>query len=690
MSRLARVLLTAALLSSFATAAVAAVKYPPGPPYRSCPDSVTIFQVQRHDTLANPCMPALDDTVWGVGGIVTAKRPRSTARLYIENSNAADYNAIQIYVTDQAYNGQFALGDSVVAYALVKEYQGETQLDGSVGVSKIVRKVSSGNPLPPFRMHTTTDLRYTPATGSGSAYATAITSEGALVKVNGPLKVARVETVNLSGNGLFAGTNWLLVNGDGSAPGDSILIDGYTLTPTNINNPPLGYTVDWVQGIVGRATNDGIDCWMIRLRGPDDQSVQAPPNLSEAYPIADNKVRVIFDNNLDITTAENEANYALGSALSGSTVDLAELVGGAGAVVDLTITDVQPRLTLETIQTENIGSAACPGCLSGQQSKTFILGVMTPAELQAPNADSLAAIPCLDKSQFAGGGFAQGERVSVRGVFVQSYGSLYYLEGAAGGLRNGVSAYNPPYAMVPGNEYIVASRAQEYYTETELSNIVGVIDLGASAVPAPILETLPVLADGGCDPTQTITNAEDYEGLLVRVENVKVVPFNTEPTIPSMGGSFRVVGPYPTWTDTLLVSSLGNHYPDYTPVVGNILNINGVIHIDSDVPRLLPRSADDITPGTADVTPTRTGIAFAVSPNPARISSISFSLPRSADVDLSVFDLAGRKIATLAKGSMPAGQYTREWNGSDAGAGIYFVRLRVGSETFSLRTVSLK
>ena len=39
---------------------------------------------------------------------------------------------------------------------------------------------------------------------------------------------------------------------------------------------------------------------------------------------------------------------------------------------------------------------------------------------------------------------------------------------------------------------------------------------------------------------------------------------------------------------------------------------------------------------------------------------------------------------------MPAGQYTRDWNGAGAGAGVYFVRLRVGSETYNLRTISLK
>jgi hypothetical protein len=59
-------------------------------------------------------------------------------------------------------------------------------------------------------------------------------------------------------------------------------------------------------------------------------------------------------------------------------------------------------------------------------------------------------------------------------------------------------------------------------------------------------------------------------------------------------------------------------------------------------------------------------------------------------VDLSVFDLSGRKVATLAKGSMVAKSYEYKWNGAGAGAGVYFVRLRVGSETYNLRTVTLK
>ena len=136
MSRLARVLFTVAILASSATTAFAYYKYPPGPPYRFCPDSVTIFQVQQSDTLLNPCFPAIGDTLLGVSGIVTGKRLRSTARLYIENSNAADFNGLQIYVSDQTYNSQFVLGDSVVAYGLSQYYQNESQIQGALGLER--------------------------------------------------------------------------------------------------------------------------------------------------------------------------------------------------------------------------------------------------------------------------------------------------------------------------------------------------------------------------------------------------------------------------------------------------------------------------------------------------------------------------------------------------------------------------
>lgn len=67
-------------------------------------------------------------------------------------------------------------------------------------------------------------------------------------------------------------------------------------------------------------------------------------------------------------------------------------------------------------------------------------------------------------------------------------------------------------------------------------------------------------------------------------------------------------------------------------------------------------------------------------PNPARSGTeIAFELAHDAPVELAVFDLSGRRIASLADGVLGAGPHTLRWNAQDdAGrrvpAGLYFVR----------------
>jgi len=71
----------------------------------------------------------------------------------------------------------------------------------------------------------------------------------------------------------------------------------------------------------------------------------------------------------------------------------------------------------------------------------------------------------------------------------------------------------------------------------------------------------------------------------------------------------------------------------------------------------------------------------APSPNPMRESArLSFALPARSTVDLSIFDLAGRRVATLASGTAAAGVHEVVWDGLDtsgraAAGGIYFSRL---------------
>lgn len=73
--------------------------------------------------------------------------------------------------------------------------------------------------------------------------------------------------------------------------------------------------------------------------------------------------------------------------------------------------------------------------------------------------------------------------------------------------------------------------------------------------------------------------------------------------------------------------------------------------------------------------------ALSVVPNPARATlAFTYELARPSTVDLSIFDPAGRKVATIVSGRGEAGAHSARWDGRDAGGarvapGVYFGRL---------------
>ena len=77
--------------------------------------------------------------------------------------------------------------------------------------------------------------------------------------------------------------------------------------------------------------------------------------------------------------------------------------------------------------------------------------------------------------------------------------------------------------------------------------------------------------------------------------------------------------------------------------------------------------------------------------NPA--TSIRFEVPQASSIDLAIFDLRGRRVATLHQGPIDAGYHTRRWEGRDdhgqgVASGMYFVRL-VGPGFNSARKMML-
>jgi subtilisin-like proprotein convertase family protein len=83
-------------------------------------------------------------------------------------------------------------------------------------------------------------------------------------------------------------------------------------------------------------------------------------------------------------------------------------------------------------------------------------------------------------------------------------------------------------------------------------------------------------------------------------------------------------------------------------------------------------------------------------PNPFNPKTqIAFGLPRAAEVDLAVYDIRGRRVATLVRQTLTAGRHTVIWLGSDdagrqVSSGIYFYRLRADDESLTGKMMLLK
>ena len=70
-------------------------------------------------------------------------------------------------------------------------------------------------------------------------------------------------------------------------------------------------------------------------------------------------------------------------------------------------------------------------------------------------------------------------------------------------------------------------------------------------------------------------------------------------------------------------------------------------------------------------------------PNPfATSTTIPYDLPRAGAVSAGVFDIRGRKVATLFDGMQQAGHRELRWNPTSSAAdGVYFVRVDYGGST---------
>ena len=80
-----------------------------------------------------------------------------------------------------------------------------------------------------------------------------------------------------------------------------------------------------------------------------------------------------------------------------------------------------------------------------------------------------------------------------------------------------------------------------------------------------------------------------------------------------------------------------------------------------------------------------------VSPNPSsHETTIEFSILQTENVSVSIYDVTGRRVATLVEGMLPSGRHRVTWNVANQNAGVYFLKFRGGQRTVTEKLVVAK
>jgi hypothetical protein len=71
------------------------------------------------------------------------------------------------------------------------------------------------------------------------------------------------------------------------------------------------------------------------------------------------------------------------------------------------------------------------------------------------------------------------------------------------------------------------------------------------------------------------------------------------------------------------------------------------------------------------------------------VVTFAIDVARDQPVDLGIYDIGGRRVATLHNGNLAAGRHTYRWN-ANAAPGVYLVRMNAPDRKETARIVRVK
>ncbi len=102
---------------------------------------------------------------------------------------------------------------------------------------------------------------------------------------------------------------------------------------------------------------------------------------------------------------------------------------------------------------------------------------------------------------------------------------------------------------------------------------------------------------------------------------------------------------------------------------------------------------------TAVVSEQTEPVLFALHPNYPNpfnpTTTLRFSLPQAGEVELSIYNLMGQRVANLVRGVQEAGPHVLQWNGRDEqgrelASGVYFYHLQAGAQVETRKLLLLR
>jgi len=244
-----------------------------------------------------------------------------------------------------------------------------------------------------------------------------------------------------------------------------------------------------------------------------------------------------------------------------------------------------------------------------------------------------------------------GQVVTTEGqvTFLHTSTSMFIQDG--NGAWNGIQVFGAHPGVQEGDYIRVTGTVLEYqgFTEIAGSLTITVLESPGSLVITPELLTVAQVLQ------------EDYESVLVRVENT------------TCAGSVDPNTYVYDDTEQILV-----YRPGFTGEEDACYDVTGIRYSYQFTIEVLPRTLDEIQ--LCPVVDAREDLRFALGqawPNPFNpVAQISFSLDRTADARLSVFNVLGQEVAVLADGLLEAGQHQVSFDATTLPSGLYFYNLR--------------